>query len=147
MDLSNLKSAPGATTAPKRVGRGTGSTLGKTSGRGEKGQNARSGGGVHPRFEGGQTPLVRRLPKVGFFNRNAARVAAVNVQDLERFFEAGDRVDESTLREKGLVKGQFDFIKILGGGELTKALTVSVNKYSASARQKIQSAGGSAEGV
>lgn len=147
MDLSKLKSAPGATTSPKRVGRGTGSTLGKTSGRGEKGQNARSGGGVHPRFEGGQTPLVRRLPKVGFFNRNAARVVAVNVQDLERCFEAGERVDEATLRQKGLVKGKFDFIKILGEGELTKALTVSVNKYSASALQKIQSAGGSAEGV
>lgn len=147
MDLSELKPPKGAHTKRKRVGRGTGSTLGKTSGRGEKGQNARSGGGVHPRFEGGQTPLARRLPKVGFHNWNAKRVATVNVRDLERAFEDGERVDSESLRQKGLVKGRVDQIKILGEGDLTKSLTVSVNKFSSSAREKIESAGGTAEGV
>jgi large subunit ribosomal protein L15 len=147
MDLSELKPPKGAHSKRKRVGRGPGSTLGKTSGRGEKGQNARSGGGVHPRFEGGQMPLARRLPKVGFRNWNAKRVAAVNVRDLERTFEDGDKVDAEALRSRGLVKGRVDQIKILGDGELTKSLTVSVNKFSSSARDKIESAGGTAEDV
>lgn len=147
MDLSELKPPQGATSDRKRVGRGTGSTLGKTSGRGQKGQKARSGGNVHPRFEGGQMPLFRRLPKQGFRNWNAKRVAVVNVRDLERTFEDGDSVDVDALRERGLVKGKFDEVKILGEGELTKSLTVSVDKFSASARTKIESAGGTAEDV
>ncbi|MFP4597309.1 MAG: 50S ribosomal protein L15 [Persicimonas sp.] len=147
MDLSELKPPKGARSDRKRVGRGPGSTLGKTSGKGEKGQNARSGGGVHPRFEGGQMPLFRRLPKFGFRNRNATRVAVVNVRDLERGFDDGDSVDEEALRQRGLVKGEFDEVKVLGDGELTKQLTVRLHKYSASAREKIESTGGTAEGV
>ena len=147
MDLSNLKPPKGARHKDKRVGRGTGSTLGKTSGRGQKGQKARSGGNVHPRFEGGQMPLFRRLPKFGFHNRNAKRVAVVNVRALDRVFEDGATVDVQTLREQGLVKGQFDEVKILGDGELDKALTVQAHKFSSSAREKIESAGGTAEGV
>lgn len=147
MDLSELKPPQGARHKDKRVGRGTGSTLGKTSGRGQKGQKSRSGGSVHPRFEGGQTPLFRRLPKQGFRNRNAKRVAVVNVRDLERVFEDGATVDVETLSEQGLIKGQFDEVKILGDGELNMALTVKAHKFSSSARQKIESAGGTAEGV
>ncbi|AWV88001.1 50S ribosomal protein L15 [Bradymonas sediminis] len=147
MDLSDLKPPKGAHKKRKRVGRGPGSGWGKTSGRGEKGQNARSGGRVHPKFEGGQTPLSRRLPKVGFTNIHAKTVVSVNVRDLERVFEAGDRVDEESLRAKGLVKGACDQIKILGAGELTKSLTVSVNRFSSTAREKIESAGGTAEDV
>lgn len=147
MDLSDLKPPEGAHKKRKRVGRGPGSGWGKTSGRGEKGQNARSGGGVHPRFEGGQTPLARRLPKVGFTNIHAKRVVSVNVRDLERTFEDGDSVDAQALRDRGLVKGRFDRVKILGAGELTKSLTVSVNRFSSSAREKIESAGGTAEDV
>ncbi len=147
MDLSELKPPKGARSDRKRVGRGPGSTLGKTSGKGEKGQNARSGGRVHPRFEGGQMPLFRRLPKFGFRNRNATRVAVVNVRDLERSFDEGDTVDEEALRQRGLVKGEFDEVKVLGDGELTKQLTVRVHKFSASGREKIESTGGTAEGV
>lgn len=147
MDLSDLKAPKGAKKKGRRVGRGPGSTKGKTSGRGQKGQNARSGGGVHPRFEGGQTPLIRRLPKIGFTNVHAKTVVAVNVGELERVYESGDRVDTQSLREKGLVKGRFDQVKILGSGELTKSLTVSVDKFSSSAREKIESAGGTAEDV
>lgn len=147
MDLSELKPPEGARTKKKRVGRGPGSTLGKTSGRGQKGQKARSGGNVHPRFEGGQMPLFRRLPKFGFRNRNAKEVAVVNVRDLNRAFEDGDAVDPNALCEAGLLKGQFDEVKILGDGELEKALTVRAHKFSSSAREKIESAGGTAEGV
>lgn len=147
MDLSELKPPKGARSKPKRVGRGPGSTLGKTSGRGEKGQNARSGGRVHPRFEGGQMPLFRRLPKHGFRNWNAKTVAVVNVRALERVFEDGDTADVETLQERGLVNGKFDEVKILGDGELTKALTVKAHKFSKSAREKIESAGGTVEGV
>lgn len=147
MDLSDLKPPKGAHKKRKRVGRGPGSGWGKTSGRGEKGQKARSGGGVHPRFEGGQTPLIRRVPKIGFTNIHAKSVGTVNVRDLERVFEAGERVDQESLRSKGLLKGRFDQIKILGAGELTKSLTVSVNRFSSSAREKIESAGGTAEDV
>ncbi len=147
MDLSELKPPRGSRHDKKRVGRGTGSTLGKTSGRGQKGQNARSGGRVHPRFEGGQMPLFRRLPKQGFRNWNAKQVAVVNVRDLERVFDDGDQVDVDILRDRGLVKGKIDEVKILGDGELTKSLTVSAHKFSSSARAKIESAGGTAEGV
>src|SRR5690554_6242821 len=124
MDLSDLKPPKGANKKRKRVGRGPGSGWGKTSGKGHKGQNARSGGRVNPRFEGGQTPLARRLPKFGFTNIHAKSVVSVNVRDLERVFESGDTVDSESLRSKGLVKGAFDYIKILGEGELTKSLTV-----------------------
>lgn len=147
MDLSELKPPRGARHKDKRVGRGTGSTLGKTSGRGHKGQKARSGGNVHPRFEGGQMPLFRRLPKQGFRNWNAKTVAVVNVRTLERVFEDGATVDLEALHEQGLVKGKFDEVKILGDGELTKALNVQAHKFSTSAREKIESAGGTAEGV
>ena len=147
MDLSNLKPPEGATTKKKRVGRGPGSTLGKTSGRGEKGQKARSGGGVHPRFEGGQMPLFRRLPKMGFRNWNAKEVAVVNVRALEDSFADGDTIDIDTLCDQGLVNGKFDEVKLLGDGELSKALTVRAHKFSKSAREKIESAGGTAEGV
>lgn len=147
MDLSNLKPPEGATTRKKRVGRGPGSTLGKTSGRGQKGQKARSGGNVHPRFEGGQMPLFRRLPKMGFRNWNAKEVAVVNVRALEDSFADGDTVDIDALCDQGLVNGKFDEVKILGDGELSKALTVRAHKFSKSAREKIESAGGTAEGV
>lgn len=147
MDLSDLKAPKGANKKRKRVGRGPGSGWGKTSGKGHKGQNARSGGRVHPRFEGGQTPLARRLPKVGFTNVHAKSVVTVNVRDLERVFESGDTVDSASLRSKGLVKGSFDHIKILGEGELTKSLSVSVDRFSSTARQKIESAGGTAKDV
>lgn len=147
MDLSELKPPEGARTKRKRVGRGPGSTLGKTSGRGEKGQKARSGGNVHPRFEGGQMPLFRRLPKHGFRNWNAKEVAVVNVRDLQNSFDDDQVVDVDTLRQEGLVKGQFDEVKILGDGELSKALTVKAHKFSSSARSKIESAGGTAEDV
>jgi|SRR5690554_3945754 len=147
MDLSDLKPPKGANKKRKRVGRGPGSGWGKTSGKGHKGQNARSGGRVNPRFEGGQTPLARRLPKFGFTNIHAKSVVSVNVRDLERVFESGDTVDSESLRSKGLVKGAFDYIKILGEGELTKSLTVSVDRFSSSAREKIESAGGTAKDV
>lgn len=147
MDLSELKPPEGARTKKKRLGRGPGSTVGKTSGRGQKGQKARSGGNVHPRFEGGQMPLFRRLPKFGFRRRNAREVAVVNVRDLERVFEEGDTVDPDALREAGLIKGRYDEVKILGDGQIDKALTVQAHNFSSSARDKIESAGGTAEDV
>src|SRR5690554_4037530 len=115
-DLSNLKAPKGANRKRKRVGRGHGSTLGKTSGKGHKGQKARSGGSVHPRFEGGQTPLHRRLPKVGFTNPFEKHYTIINLQDLERVFEDGDTVDLEAMRAKGLVKRNLDGVKILGNG-------------------------------
>ncbi|MFW5968170.1 MAG: 50S ribosomal protein L15 [Persicimonas sp.] len=147
MDLSELKPPEGARTKKKRLGRGPGSTVGKTSGRGQKGQKARSGGNVHPRFEGGQMPLFRRLPKFGFRSRNAREVAVVNVRDLERVFDEGDTVDPDALREAGLIKDRYDEVKILGDGQLDKALTVQAHNFSSSARDKIESAGGTAEDV
>ena len=144
MDLSNLKPAEGSKQNKFRRGRGHGSGNGKTAGKGHKGQKARSGA---PRlgFEGGQMPLYRRIPKRGFTNRNTKYIVTVNLSDLEKKFEAGDTVNEETLREKGLVKNSFDGIKILGNGELTKKLDVSVNAFSASAKEKIESLGGKAE--
>ncbi len=146
-NLSNLKPAAGATKNRKRVGRGEGSTLGKTSGRGQKGQKSRSGGRVKAGFEGGQTPLHRRLPKVGFVSRNALDYSIVNLSDLEEVFAAGDVVDYEALQARGLTRKKDDGVKILGTGELSKALTVKATKFSKTAAAKIQAAGGSVEVV
>ena len=142
MKLNELEAS---TKARKRVGRGPGSGNGKTSGKGHKGQNARSGGGVRPGFEGGQLPLYRRLSKRGFNNYNFQTVyATVNVGDLERFDE-GTVVTKELLIEVGLVKKELDGIKILGNGELTKKLTVKANKFSSTAKTKIENVGGTIE--
>ena len=139
-ELSNLNA-----TARKRVGRGPGSGTGKTSGKGHKGQNARSGGGVRPGFEGGQLPLFRRLSKRGFNNYNFRTVyATVNVGDLERF-EEGTTVTKELLIEVGLITKELDGVKILGNGELTKKLTVKANKFSSTAKTKIENVGGTTE--
>ena len=139
-ELENLN-----TKTRKRVGRGPGSGTGKTSGKGHKGQNARSGGGVRPGFEGGQLPLFRRLSKRGFNNYNFRTVyATVNVGDLERF-EEGTTVTKELLIEVGLVKKELDGIKVLGNGELTKKLTVKANKFSSTAKAKIENVGGTTE--
>lgn len=144
MDLSNLKPAIGSTKSRKRLGRGAGSGTGKTAGKGHKGQKARSGGSIKAGFEGGQMPLQRRLPKRGFTPLEKKVYALVNLRDLE-FFEAGTVVDFETLGQAGLVKALGDGIKILGDGELTKALTVKAHKFSKSAVAKIEAAGGKAE--
>lgn len=144
MRLDELQPAEGSKFAPKRVGRGIGSGTGKTSGKGHKGQNARSGGGVRPGFEGGQMPLYRRLPKRGFNNIFAKQYVTINVSDLERF-DNGTEVTQELLKETGVVSKTLDGIKILGRGELTKNLTVKVAKFSASATEKIEKAGGKAE--
>ena len=144
MKLHELQPAPGSRHTKKRVGRGTGSGMGKTSTRGHKGQWARSGGGVRLGFEGGQNPLYRRLPKRGFTNINRKEFAIVNLEDLNKF-AAGSEVTPETLMESGLVKNPKDGIKILGDGELTVGLTVKANKFSQSAIEKIQAAGGKTE--
>jgi large subunit ribosomal protein L15 len=128
----------------RRIGRGIGSGHGKTSGRGHKGQGQLAGYSRHPAFEGGQMPLSRRIPKRGFHNMWAKEVHSVNVSELEESFAAGEEVTETTLREKNLVHGRFDQLKILGNGELKKKLKVSAHKFSASALEKIQKAGGEA---
>lgn len=140
--LSKLAKPAGATRPKTRKGRGVGSGLGKTAGRGQKGQYARSRG-FKPHFEGGQTPIQRRLPKRGFTNSFAAKIAEVNVGSLD-VFNAGANVDEKALRAHGLVKGTFDRLKILGTGEITKAVTVTAHAFSKSAAAKIQKAGGKA---
>ncbi len=145
MNLANLNPNPGARKAPKRVGRGTGSGHGKTSTRGHKGQNARSGGGTRPGFEGGQMPYIRRIPKRGFKNISKKEYAVVNLYILEERFNPGDVVEIKTLEEKGIVKDIKDGIKILGEGELTKALTVRAHKFSKTAEEKIKAVGGKAE--
>ncbi len=145
MNLANLNPNPGARKAPKRVGRGTGSGHGKTSTRGHKGQNARSGGGTRPGFEGGQMPYIRRIPKRGFKNISKKEYAVVNLYILEEKFNPGDVVEVKTLEEKGIVKGVKDGIKILGEGELTKNLTVRAHKFSKTAEEKIKAAGGKVE--
>ena len=145
MKLHELNAPAGARKAVTRKGRGAGSGNGKTAGYGHKGQKARSGGGVRIGFEGGQMPLARRLPKVGFNNIFATQYAIVNVADLEATFEAGEVVDTEALKAKGLVKKTLDGVKVLGNGELTKALTVKAAAYSASAKEKIEKAGGKAE--
>ena len=144
MKLHELKPAIGSTTAPKRLGRGVGSGLGKTSGKGHKGAKARSGGGKRPGFEGGQMPLTRRLPKRGFTNIYRKEYAAVNVSALE-CFEDGATVTAEALMDAGLIKKTLDGVKILGGGELTKKLTVNVDKVTASAKEKIEAVGGKVE--
>ena len=144
MRLDELKPAEGSTFERKRVGRGIGSGTGKTSGKGHKGQNARSGGGVRPGFEGGQMPLYRRLPKRGFTNIFAKEYVAVNVSELERF-EDGTEVTAELLKESGVISKVKDGVKILGRGEITKKLTVKVAKFSKSAQEKIEKVGGKAE--
>jgi large subunit ribosomal protein L15 len=145
MKLNQLKPAAGSRHKKKRIGRGQGSGFGGTSTKGHKGQNARSGGGVKPGFEGGQMPLQRRLPKRGFNNKSfAAVIAEVNVQDL-RSFPAGSLVDAMALAQRGLIKGSFDFIKLLGKGEIENALTIRLDRISAAARAKIEAAGGAVE--
>lgn len=144
MKIQELTPAPGSRHSRKRLGRGIGSGLGKTSGRGHKGQWARSGGGVRPGFEGGQNPLYRRLPKRGFTNIHRKEFAVVNVEELNRF-EAGTEVTPELLLESGVVKNPRDGIKILGEGDLQVKLTVKANKFSQSAVEKIQAAGGKTE--
>ena len=145
MKLNTMHPASGATHSRKRLGRGCGSGLGKTSGKGHKGQNARSGGGVRPGFEGGQLPLFRRLPKRGFSNaRFKTEYATINLSDLNRF-EDGAVVTPELLKEMGLVKNQLDGIKVLGNGTLEKKLTVKAHKFSSSAQEKIESLGGKIE--
>ena len=144
MKLHELNPAPGSTTAPKRLGRGIGSGLGKTSGKGHKGAKARSGGGKRPGFEGGQMPLVRRLPKRGFFNPFRTEYVAVNVDRLE-VFEDGATVTPVELIQMGIIKKIEDGVKIMGSGELTRKLTVQANKFTATAKEKIEAAGGKAE--
>ncbi len=145
MRIHTIQPAVGATTSEKRLGRGIGSGLGKTSGKGHKGQWARSGGGVRPGFEGGQTPLARRLPKRGFNNKFAVKYDIVNVQALN-IFEDGTTVTPEMLAEARLVAGKNNGgVKILGNGTITKKLTVKADKFSASAKAAIEAAGGVAE--
>ena len=146
MRLHELSPAPGSNKSAYRKGRGAGSGNGKTAGKGHKGQNARSGGGVRPGFEGGQMPLQRRLPKRGFVNIFRTVYAEVNVCELERF-EDGTVIDHQMLHEAGLARRNCDGVKILGRGEITKKLTVKAAKFSASAKEKIEAAGGKAEVV
>lgn len=145
MFLHELRPAEGSTTNGFRRGRGHGSGNGKTAGKGHKGQNARSGGGVRPGFEGGQMPLYRRIPKRGFKCINSKEIVAINLSLLNSVFEDGAVVDIDALKAKGLVSHVRDGVKILGNGEITKKLTVKVNYFSASAKEKIEAAGGKAE--
>ena len=144
MKIHELTPAPDSNKAVKRIGRGHGSGNGKTAGKGHKGQNARSGGGVRIGFEGGQMPLARRIPKRGFNNIFATKYATVNVSDLNKFKD-GTEVDTELLIASGLIKKTFDGVNILGNGELTSQLTVKAAKFSASAKEKIEKAGGKAE--
>ena len=144
MKLHELGPAAGSTTAPKRLGRGVGSGLGKTSGKGHKGAKARSGGGKRPGFEGGQMPLYRRVPKKGFTNIFRTEYATVNVGQLE-IFENGATVTVEALKVAGLIKKTLDGVKILGNGDLTKKLTVEAAKFTGTAKQKIEALGGKAE--
>ena len=144
MKLHELSPAPGSNKDVFRKRRGHGSGNGKTAGKGHKGQNARSGGGVRPGFEGGQMPLARRVPKRGFNNIFATKYATINVSDLN-CFEDGAVVDTNAILAAGLLKKTLDGVKVLGNGELTKKLTVNVAAFSASAKQKIEEAGGKAE--
>jgi len=144
MKLFELTPAKGSTTDSKRKGRGHGSGNGKTAGRGHKGQNARSGGGVRIGFEGGQMPIYRRLPKRGFTNIFAKQYAEVKVSDLNKF-EDGAVIDAQALIEKGIISKEFDGVKVLGNGELSKKVTVKAAKFTTSAASKIEAAGGKAE--
>ena len=144
MRLEELKPAEGSKHRAKIVGRGIGSGTGKTSGKGHKGQNARSGGGVRPGFEGGQMPLYRRLPKRGFKNIFAKQYVSINVEELNKF-DDGAEVTAEALMDKGIISKALDGVKILGRGDVTKKVNVKVAKYSASATEKIEKAGGKAE--
>ena len=144
MKLNELSPARGSRKTPRRLGRGVGSGRGKTAGRGTKGYNSRSGGGVRPGYEGGQMPLHRRLPKRGFTNIFKKNIAVINVRDLNKF-DKGSVVDEAALAAAGLVKGKKDGIKILGHGEIKYSLEVKVDQISKSAREKIEAAGGKVE--
>lgn len=144
MKLHEISPAAGSTTAPKRLGRGVGSGLGKTSGKGHKGSKARSGGGKAQGFEGGQMKLVRRIPKRGFTNIYAKEYATINISALEAF-EDGAVVDAQALKNAGIVKNPLDGIKVLGNGELTKKLTVKAAKFTKTAAEKIEGNGGKAE--
>ena len=144
MKLHELKPAAGSKKAPKRIGRGTGSGLGRNAGKGEKGQNARSGGGVRPGFEGGQMPLYRRLPKRGFTNPFSKKYVSINLDRLN-IFENGTEITPELLLERRVISKVLDGVKILGNGELTKKLTVKADAFSASAKEKIEALGGNAE--
>ena len=145
MKLNELSPAAGSAKAPYRKGRGAGSGNGKTAGKGHKGQNARSGGGVRPGFEGGQIPLYRKLPKRGFKNRFAVVYTTVNIGTIDAKFNDGDVVDLAALISAGVVKKENDGLKVLGSGEITKKLTVKATKFSESAKAKIEAAGGTVE--
>ena len=145
MKLHELSPVDGSKKSVKRIGRGHGSGWGKTSGKGHKGQKARSGGSIRPGFEGGQMPLQRRVPKRGFNNIFRKKIVALNLKQLETKFDIGAVVDVDALRNAGLVKNSFDGVKILGNGELTKSLTVKVDGFSAAAKEAIEKAGGKAE--
>ena len=144
MKLNELKATEGARSTKKRIGRGLGSGNGKTSGKGQKGQNSRSGGGVAIGFEGGQTPFFKRMPKRGFTNYTRKEYAIVNVEDLNKFVD-GVTVDFAAVKAAGLVKKELDGLKVLGNGKLEKKLTVKAAKFSASAKKAIEEAGGTAE--
>lgn len=144
MKLHELKPAPGSRKKRNRVGRGIGSGSGKTSGRGQKGQKARSGGGVRPGFEGGQNPIIRRLPKRGFHNRNRKEYAIINLDALNQFSE-GTEITPSLLLEKRVIRNLKDGLKVLGEGDLNVKLTVKAHKFSKTAEEKIQAAGGTTE--
>lgn len=144
MKIHELAPAYGATTTSKRVGRGIGSGLGKTAGKGHKGQKARTGGSIRRGFEGGQTPLYRRIPKRGFKNHFAKEYAVVNLSDLE-VFDNGTTVNAELLMSEGIIKKELDGVKVLGNGTLTKKLTVVATKFSKTAEEKIQAAGGKTE--
>ena len=146
MKLHELSPAEGSVRPSYRKGRGAGSGNGKTAGKGHKGQNARSGGGVRPGFKGGQIPLYRRLPKRGFYNRFATEYAIINLSDLDNF-EDGATVDLEALLANGIIRKSLDGLKVLGNGEITKKLTVKAAKFSGSAKEKIEAAGGKAEVV
>ncbi len=144
MKLHELKPNPGSSKNRKRLGRGTATGQGKTAGRGMNGQKSRSGGGVRPGFEGGQMPLYRRLPKRGFTNIFGTQFAEINVEVLNKF-EDGAEITPELLKSEGIIKKQLDGVKVLGNGELTKKLTVKAHKFSKTAAEKIEAAGGKAE--
>jgi len=142
MNLSEVHQGVHGNKSRKRLGRGVGSGLGKTAGKGHKGQRSRPGYNALSVFEGGQMPLVRRIPKRGFHNQFALDVMVVNVGDLERRFNAGEEISPESLKTRGLVKGQYDVLKVLADGELTKNLKISAHRFSAAAKEKIEKAGG-----
>jgi len=142
MQLNDVNTGINKNRRKKRLGRGTGSGLGKTSGRGHKGQRSRAGHSQHPLFQGGAMPMVRRIPKRGFNNKFALKVGVVNLADLEAKFEAGAEVSPESLKEKSLTNYRYDILKVLGDGEITKKLNVSAHRFSATAKEKIEKAGG-----